>query len=344
MKLHFILKSYQLPGPDFESWNPDLQPQLFADGIGHNILELAKRLQARGHKITMGPKVISTPDIVIFFKRYLTSGLLDQFSALFISNRYPTVHIRSDLPSQEESPVKVDLEVVPNKLMQKKRNQIFLLPCIQRGLIASNRELNSPIEKSAIKCNRVNLPYEIYDLRDKLKALSPPISLRMDVWEKGEISLNNNWHDFESIDVSFILRDRNFEKINENNEVCTEKPPTRLINAWSAGTIPIVDRTPSYAELISNGQDGFIVDNIADVIKVVNQLNSNIEILEEVRKAIRAKQQTLNQEVIVSQWEEHLLVLSRKKEKSFLRKMENVFLFMIKFVSQFPKRLKEGTI
>ena len=153
-------------------------------------------------------------------------------------------------------------------------------------MIASNRELNSPIEKSAIKCNRVNLPYEIYDLRDKLKALSPPISLRIDVHEKGEISLNNNWHDFESIDVSLILRDRQFEKINKNNEVCTEKPPTRLINAWSAGTIPIVDRTPSYAELISNGQDGFIVDNIDDE----EELNKNKELFNGNEYEIDGKQ------------------------------------------------------
>lgn len=341
MILHFILKPYQLPGPEFEGWNPDLQPQLFADGIGHNILELAKRLEARGHKISMGPKIVSTPDVVIFFKRYLTSSLLDQLSSLFVSNKYPTLYIRSDLPRREESPVKVDIEVVPNQLMKKKKNQVFLPPCLQRGIIVSNRASNSMIEKMAIKCNRVNLPTEIYELEDKLKALSPPISLRIDVYEKGAAGLKNNWHDFESIDVSLIIRAGMLEKLNENKIHNMEKPPTRLMNAWMAGTIPIVDRTPSYSEFISNGKDGFIADNMHDVVQIVSRLNANPKYLEAVRKEIKAKQQSLNQKVIVDQWEELLLALSRKRNKSFLQKLENFLSFTIKIVFQFPRWFEE---
>jgi glycosyltransferase involved in cell wall biosynthesis len=201
--------------------------------------------------------------------------------------------------------------------MQNKKNRVFLLPCIQRGIIVSNRDLNSLIEKIAIKCNVVNLPAEIYELRDKLNALSPPVSLLIDAYKKGEKSLNNKWHDFENIDVSLILRAHNYEKINHNVGQNLGKPPTRLINAWSAGTIPIVDRTPSYTEIISNGKDGFIVDNIDDVVQVVTRLNAEIENLEAVRKAIRAKQQSLNQELIVNQWEELLLALSQKIDHFF---------------------------
>src|SRR3954453_23202239 len=41
--------------PDFTSWDPDSEPQRYASGIGHGLLELYQRLASRGHLNSIGP-------------------------------------------------------------------------------------------------------------------------------------------------------------------------------------------------------------------------------------------------------------------------------------------------
>src|SRR4051794_27762736 len=55
LKLHFWLP--ERPPPVLHDWDPDAEPGLFQSGVGHGLLELYKRMEARGHSVTIGPDV-----------------------------------------------------------------------------------------------------------------------------------------------------------------------------------------------------------------------------------------------------------------------------------------------
>lgn len=297
MHIHFFLHLYQVPDSSFHNWDPDNQPQRYTDGVGHNILELARRLEIKGHKVSLGPRIDDKPNLVVFFKEHLVYGLKTQVTALLIAMNFPVIHIHSDLPVGQKLSFRPDVEVMPNQTMTIKRNQKYLLSLAQRGLIPSGKSIDSPIELLAIKCNQGNLPRDIRVLQNRINEKFPEIELRIDSYSKEDTKLNL-WHDFRGVDISLIIRNPSTWK-----KEFISKPPNRLINAWLAGTIPIVEPLPAYLEHISHGDDGFVVQNLDEVFQVISKLISDPGLLKRVRESVLKKSEEYKPHVIFETWE-----------------------------------------
>ena len=300
MNIHFFLTRKEMPDGFFEEWNPDDNPKMYSSGIGHNILELASRLSARGHTITLGHKPSSDSSTVIFFKKHFLLRRDVTLKILRIAALYPVILIRSDLQVDAPLVFNPDLEVIPNRSILNRRNQVYIPPFPQRGLIRRDKWNGNRINNLEIKCNPENIPDNLKILISEINALDCAITLNVDSPKSSDGS-DNNWNDFSEVDLSLIMR-----PVGQNTESNVRKPPTRLINAWVAGTIPVVDPLPAYTELIRDGIDGFIVNNPKQVAAVVKRLVENPDYCEEVFENCRRRGEEYQVAEIVEIWEQSI--------------------------------------
>ncbi len=326
MNIHFFLTRKEMPDSFFEEWNPDDNPKMYSSGVGHNILELASRLSVRGHTITLGHKPSSDSSTVIFFKKHFLLRRDVTLKILRIAARHPVVLIRSDLQVDSSLVFNPYLEVMPNHSLVQKKNQIFVPPFPQRGLIRREKWNGNRIKNLEIKCNPENIPDNLELLVSEINALDCAITLNVDSPKSADGS-DNNWNDFSDVDLSLIMR-----PVGQNTESNVRKPPTRLINAWVAGTIPVVDPLPAYTELIRDGIDGFIVDSPKQVVAVVKRLVENPDYCEEVFENCRRRGEEYQVDEIIEIWEQSISNIA-KEAKVGLRRTARIFLeFMLTYL------------
>lgn len=322
MNIHFFLTQKEMPDGIFEEWIPDDNPKMYSSGVGHNVLELASRLKARGHTVTLGHQPPSNASAVIFFKKHFLLRNDLTLEILKVAIRYPVILIRSDLEVDAWLVFNPDLEVMPNRSILRGANQVYIPPFPQRGLIRREKLNGTRIENLEIKCNPENVPDYLESLVVEVNALDPAITVKVDAPSSADGS-DNNWNDFSKVDLSLIIR-----PVGEIPGSNARKPPTRLINAWVAGTIPVVDPLPAYTELIRNGIDGFIVDNPEQVIAVVKRLVENPDYCEEVFENCRRRGEEYQVNEIVEIWERSISNIAKETKIGAQRTLRISFEFL----------------
>jgi len=326
MKIHFFLTCEETPDESFDSWTPDVSPRKYSSGIGHNMLELASRLRTKGHSITLGKVVPTDSEVVLFFKKHFLLRKDLTLEILRIAIRHPVILIRSDLHLDSPLIFSPDLEVMPNRSILKGRNQVFVPPFPQRGLICRDKWNGNRIKNLEIKCNPENIPDYLRLLVEEVNSLYPTITVNVDSPKSADGS-DNNWNDFSNVDLSLIIR-----LVGQNSESNARKPPTRLINAWVAGTIPVVDPLPAYTELISDGIDGFIVDNPKQVAAVVKKLVENPDYCEEVFDNCRRRGEDYDVTEIVENWEQLVKTVSNETKIGIRRTIRIGLEFLLTYL------------
>jgi hypothetical protein len=274
MKVHFYSDS-----TEYETvvWDPDEDPNKYSDGFSHNMLELAIRLRTHGHFTTCGPNIPPRIDLLCIFKDQLDISNFS-FAKCWNFMKYRTVHIRSDLGIRSVLQIPAQLTITPNRKLEKTVRHKYIPPLPQRGLRKSQRKLCDPIVNLTIKCNPENIPQSLIKMKEDLVFEKEGFNLVIDSPTKTDGN-DHNWNDFTDVDVSLILR---------NQRISTEgKPPTRLLNAWLAGTIPFVSPEISYLENISHGINGFVVNDPDEIISLIQTLNSDTQYLESIRLNIK---------------------------------------------------------
>lgn len=319
MKIHFFLSRDEAPEDCVFSWNPDLEPRRYSSGLGHNIFELASRLKMIGHEVSHGSEVPDRTEAVIFFKKHFLLRRNLSPSILKIAMKYPVILIRSDLPIENRLIFEPDLEVMPNQSLVTRANQLFIPPIPQRGLIARDANRLNRLTNLAIKCNPENIPSSANFILEQLKEIDEKFALVIDSPKISDGS-DNNWNDFSQVDISLIIR----PATPLSND---RKPPTRLINAWAAGTIPFVDPLPAYLELIRDGIDGFIIYEPEDVASLVKTLIDDPTYLAQVFANARKRGEEFDVDQIVGEWERSISGVSSQTRLSIRRK----FLLILQF-------------
>jgi hypothetical protein len=305
MWVHFHSYSEEFIDIDKDGWNPDQEPHKYSSGFSHNMLELGVRLQALGHTSTFGPNIPAASDLTCIFKDELDIANFN-LKKCWNLMKNTTVHIRSDLGIRSILQFPTQLTIVPNRQMENRVRHKYLPPLPQRGLIKSQRKLCDSITNLSIKCNPENIPEWLLKMKEDLVLEKEGLNLVIDSPSKTDGN-DHSWNDFSDVDVSLILR-------NKKNP-SEAKPPTRLLNAWLAGTIPFVSPEIAYLEEISDGENAFIVHDPSEIIGLVKKLNSDSQYLEMIRTNIEKISATINVNKIVEQYEKEFLRLILDREK-----------------------------
>jgi hypothetical protein len=129
--------------------------------------------------------------------------------------------------------------------------------------------------------------------------------------------MDNNWHDFSEVDVTLVLRNRNIYGHDDQR-----KPPTRLLNAWRAGTIPFIDPIESYLELATDRVNAIVITHPSEILTRLIELNEDSAYRDAIFNNIMECAKKLKDIDVLSEWENELnevAISSKLGIKRFLR-------------------------
>ncbi len=304
--IHFWLHNPP-PLEELTDWCPDSEPQRYASGVGHNLLELYKRLEAEGVDVSVGSDVPSGVRLLVVFLKSAFEKrptrrrpLRDALRAVQrVGGRF--VLIRSDAPPEWEFPARPVAEFVPTASMIQHPWQRWLPPLPQRGLIPRRPERYGRIRSLAWKGNPPGVHPDLLSPR-WLEALEAR-GVRWWLDAPGHTDGSDQaWHDFAEVDA--VLCVRTPEQIERFGAA---KPPTRLINAWVAGSIPFAGPEPAYLELASQSEDALFIDSPWACLELIDRLNADPRTITAIEERCRIRAEEFSLQSVVARWRDALL-------------------------------------
>ncbi|VXC42523.1 glycosyltransferase [Pseudoclavibacter sp. 8L] len=306
-RTHFFARSPET-AREIVAWDPDSDPQRFAHGAGHNVFELFARLRDLGANVTIGPDIPGDADVVVAFA---TEFAFLKFA--WVVAPFRLLMIRSDVSPAIDCPYTPTSVAVPNASSfwtERYGSASIYLPALpQRGLVARNTARDG-ITNVGLKANPGNIPDEILapEFADRLREIGCALDIDAPADVDGS---DQRWHDFSETDVTLCFRRSGEEALD------LRKPPTKLVNAWSAGTIPITGDELAYRSLIRHGEDGFIVESARDVPAVVERLQHEPELRKRLLANIAERRDELSTERLTAAWSDLIDATARAPRSPF---------------------------
>lgn len=314
MNIHFWALDDEVTLKSLLDWDPDEEPFRFSSGLGHNVYELAVRLRNKGHHVTLGKRVpLDASLLVVFKKDFMVSR--KNWRLIWHSFRRPVVHIRSDLQLDLRSLFQPDLEVMPNNKLVKLKFQKFIPPLPQRGLVPSRRNLDGKLVNICIKSNPQTFPDYLLEVAREAQENEATKDLVF-TWVVPSRSdgSDHNWHNFSEVDVTLVLRNRNIYGHDDQR-----KPPTRLLNAWLAGTIPFIDPIESYMELATDRVDAIVITHPSEILTRLSELNENPNYREFISNNVKKQALKLKEFDVLKEWESELNAVIASSKMGIIR-------------------------
>jgi hypothetical protein len=265
-------------------WDPDVEPHRYSSGWGHNAFELFLRLRGLDRTVRLSDRV-PRRGALVYYAGFSSMAGQDRMvaKALLRKPRSTLILIRSDMPESYRFPLEPDLEVVPHPAFASvAADAVWLPPLPQRGLRPRLSERRPEHLVAAFKGNPENLhPFlATAEWSNAVEAVGFTWLKDMPARSSGS---DHTWHDFSEIDVVVALRP------HAVGAGVNRKPPTKLINAWLAGCIPIVAREPACVALGRDGDDVLFADTPAAILAHLRALASNPRLVQHLRACIEER-------------------------------------------------------
>lgn len=274
-----------------DAWVPDLEPEAFPSGYGHSFLEPFARLgKVVSTSIGRWPPrrttcIIASLEELTEWRSHVLPDIGLQL-ALAASVCRSVAVVRNDIPLGVEVPTFTSLELMPNpESVRDPARQVAVPPFPQRGLIPRDPGRGTSIRVVALKALSFNVPEWVVEPQFADTLQRSGIELRIDTEEDDSPS----WHDFKEVDIALCVRRERPRFSSDKEDAHARKPPTKLINAWHAGAIPIVAPEAAYLGLIKDGVDGLIAATPEEVLTAIQRLSSDPVLVERMQIAGRGR-------------------------------------------------------
>ncbi|PPF77611.1 glycosyltransferase [Pseudoclavibacter sp. Z016] len=315
-------------------WRPDEDPEKFASGFGHNILELFARFRDRGYDVTLGPDVPGGTSLVVAF----ISDFVNLRTALVLSG-FPCLMIRSDSALHFDAPFRPDRVIVPNRSaywIQRYGADAEYLPALpQRGLIPRD-QTRTVFEAITLKCNPEHVPKVLLEPDMVAGIVASGFSLHIDSPSTTNGS-DQTWHDFSNADLTLCIRG----SMVDNADV--RKPPTKLINAWNARTVPIISGEASYLELASPGEDSLLINDARELPATLARLRAEPEAFERIRLGAARRADEYSLVKLVDEWAALCGRVERQRIGSLERWQRVLRILTVKISNRLQRRRSAST-
>jgi hypothetical protein len=264
-------------------WQPDVEPTRYADGRGHALLELAARLSARGVVVSIGPTPPFEADVVVVFAKDLAFWHSLRWS--LTASHLPVIIIESDWQRRRTLPIDADVLVrsSASDVVRPRDVSVPLLP--QRGIVPRHADRFGQVRTLGYQGDPSQAPEFLTDGSFRSTLLRSGIEVRL--------ADRSSWHDFSGVDVVLCLRRAGL--------TTDHKPPTKLINAWAAGCIPLIGPERSYAEWATDEVDALAVTDADSVLDALVRM-SDARVLERLERGCAVQRDRVTMEAILEQW------------------------------------------
>lgn len=302
MTVHFWVPEGTLD-ESFTAWHPDREPERYPSGVGHALLELYKRLEARGRDVSIGPVPPPGVERILLHLESVWSwssrGPNDERLAqvLKVIRRAGTVTaIRGDIPFEISLDLPHVVEVMPNRASISRINQTWVPLLPQRGLVPRDSSRRGTVRSVGLLAYEINVPAE-YRCAEWTAALA---ACGMELVERVYDAVGPRapaWHDLSNIDVVLCVRH------DALGSGFLRKPATKLINAWAAGAIPIIGaKEPGLVELARPDIDSIAVEEPRDVVGALHRLRDSA-FVQALEAGGRERAAAFTVDAVLDQWE-----------------------------------------
>ena len=279
------------PNPEpvrLSDWDPDAEPSAFADGRGHAFYELAARLRALGDDITIGPKVPKTTEVVVLFSKDL--GMRSSLRYVLRRVSPPSILIESDWPLRFRIPIQPTRSIAPSSVSSGSPARLWVPLLPQRGMIPRPPDRAGKVVSLGYKGDVRQLPHFVTGPRF-IEGIN---RLGIGLAQPDFAGDSRSWHDFSAADAVLCMRDSAFP--------ATNKPPTKLINAWVAGCVPLIGPEPAYTALADVGVDALSVETEADVLSALDRLAHDRELVALLERGVRERAAEFAPAIVLEKW------------------------------------------
>jgi hypothetical protein len=212
--------------------------------------------------------------------------------------RVPSVVVvMGDHPRIDRVPRFVRAVIVPNPsgVVDARTRWVPLPP--QRGMVPRRPERGRRIETMALKTGTPNVPDDLRDPEFAARLADLGVALRLDERPPA-------WPDFADVDL--VLCTRRIRAEWDADDAFARKPPTKLINAWVAGCIPVVYPEVSHLDLVEPDVDALVVRSPDDVVDAVRRLRSDPELVARLAAGVAARGAEFSMDRVLDRWEQEL--------------------------------------
>ena len=284
---------------DLATWDPDLEPRRFSTGLGHHLLEPYARLRDLGLHVSVGVVPPATTATVVTSlndlytwegrRRARASWTIDR--AAWRVGRL--VVVTGDHPRADLVPGFAGTVVVANPSGAVGRHTRWLPLPLQRGMVPRRADRRGRVATLALKTGTENVPdeYRASAFRDALADLG--VAFRID-------ERSDRWPDFADIDL--VLCARRHHPAWDCDHRHARKPPTKLVNAWGAGCVPLIHPEQGYLDLAEPGADALVVRSPDDVIGAVRNLQADPALLAKLEDGVGRRQAEFTQDRVMDAW------------------------------------------
>jgi len=192
-----------------------------------------------------------------------------------VSPRRLIICIKADAPLCSSAP----LHIVQNPSEASPANSRYYIPhWPQPQLLGRLRARGDRFEKIAFFGHDTNLATELRSptWRNALDSLGLRwrVVANTNQWNQRN-RLNEDWNDYSDVDA--IVAVRSFRPLKQRlTGYFSSKPPTKLYNAWLAGTIPILGPESAYRITGNPGEDYIEVTSFRELLGTLEQLQRNL--------------------------------------------------------------------
>lgn len=271
-------------------WDPDADPDRHPNAYGHAFLELFSRMRSAGLPVSIGPDPPRSADVMVVSLEELAEYqpkvphrmAFRLAQAVSRPRRAPgVVLLRVDAALTVQAPGVVTLEVMPTRASAQSPRQRWMPLLPQRGLVARQPQRADRIETVALKVFPYNVP-SWADSGFESRVGNLGMTLRIDT-TPGE------WRDFRDVDVTLCTH--GLDSLTQADlQDARRKPPTKVINSWIGGAIPVCGDHIGYREITHDGVDALVVTESADgIVGALQRLRESAEAARRIRQAIHER-------------------------------------------------------
>lgn len=181
-------------------------------------------------------------------------------------------------------------------IRSSRKGRAFALPhWPQPSLIPRNRSRGTQVRTAAFIGREINLADPLHEQEWERSLQELGILWRVPARDK--------WHDYSEIDVTISVRSFSTLPASADPVMCPDnKPPSKLINSWSAGVPAIVGRESAYKSVYRSSLDFLVVDSLPELLATLERLRNNPEMYTDMVQNGLERSREFSVDMIADRW------------------------------------------
>jgi hypothetical protein len=291
--------------------DPDRDFQLFGTGVQVWIGQTYLRLKQNGLPVKLSHKV-PTSGIVVVHADHI--GIALRARSLF--SNITLVTVRADRPPRNMA----DYEIVQNGHSVRNDHTFHVQHWPQPGLVQRDAQRGSQVKNVAFKGAVGEMAEDLTRPAWAADLAAHGLEWRTDAvaFSDNASSYQVNWNDYHDVDLVVAMR-------KDTSRLYTNKPASKLINAWLAGVPAILGPEQAFRELKQDELDYIEVKSVEEARAAILRLQNDPALYQAMVERARVRAHQVTTEQCTAAWAKLLFETIPQRKGSVVKALTKLF-------------------